>query len=318
MKRLYYITDTGFLSEFNEISNENSNGFYALGLIFSKLLEVPNLGEILAQSDSLIFTSKAAIFALDSIESKMQKCSKEAKLSQLSKWRSLPIFALGSASAKALDRFNIKPFFVGKTGYGDDFAKEILGFFAPRDSIENSQDSIKSSLDSIKSSLDSSLCATRLALNDEKNTSRLALGDKKCDDNFVLNNKKFTAPLFLSAKIVASNLANILLENKINLKQIALYETSQITLNKEQKEELKPQKDSIIFFSAPSRVCAFLDNFEWDFSCTALCIGKTTQNAFLFEINKKYQAQILKNPPRTILSPSANIKAALEFAKNLL
>lgn len=277
MKRLYYIIDTGFLSA-NDKNFEVYSEIFKLPLIESKLLEVPNLGEILAQSDSLIFTSKSAIFALDSIESKMRKSGEEAKLSQLLKWRNLPIFALGSGSAKALDRFNIKPFFVGEAGYGDDFAKEILGFFAPQelsDSIKNSQDSIES-----KSS-------------------------------------KFTAPLFLSAKIVASNLAEILLSNGLNLKQIALYETSQITLNKEQKEKLKPQEDSIIFFSAPSRVCAFLDNFGWDFSCTALCIGKTTQNTFLQEINKKYQAQILKNPPRAILSPSTNIKAALEFAKEI-
>lgn len=83
---------------------------------------------------------------------------------------------------------------------------------------------------------------------------------------------KHKKPLFIHGEKCASHLFCILKDYGIDLEESILYKSEIIELKS--KEALN--KNSIIFFSAPSRIDAFLQNFTWDESFIALCIGATT------------------------------------------
>lgn len=119
----------------------------------------------------------------------------------------------------------------------------------------------------------------------------------------ILQGKKV---LFIHAKKVASNLAEILKERGVWVLESVLYETKICVISKQERQKIEP--DSIIFFSAPSHIKAFLQNYSWEADYLALCIGKSTAKAAQKLLGK--EAQIL-------LSPKVSIKNSLEFAKEL-
>lgn len=129
-----------------------------------------------------------------------------------------------------------------------------------------------------------------------------------CFGKELQNQLKDKKPLFIRAKKIASSLVQILRDAQIYPLESILYETLPIKLNPAQKEILKPQKNAILFFSAPSSVEAFLSNFQWQDDYTALCIGETTL---------KYTKAALGEKATILLSPAINIHSSLEFAKTL-
>lgn len=85
-----------------------------------------------------------------------------------------------------------------------------------------------------------------------------------------------------------------------------LYETKILNISEDKKQSFK--EDSIFFFSAPSSLRAFLQNYAWRESYLALCIGKSTA---------KVAEELLGKNAKISLSPKINIKDSLEFAKQL-
>ena len=61
--------------------------------------------------DYLIFTSKNGVRAVDKINKK---------------WKKIPSFAIGKATAKEIKKLGGKIEFISKSAYGDEFAKEII------------------------------------------------------------------------------------------------------------------------------------------------------------------------------------------------
>jgi len=64
--------------------------------------------------DYLIFTSKNGVRAVDSITDK---------------WKNIPAFAIGKATAKEIENLGGRVEFIAKSAYGDEFAKEINSKF---------------------------------------------------------------------------------------------------------------------------------------------------------------------------------------------
>ncbi|MBR8463094.1 uroporphyrinogen-III synthase [Campylobacter sp. faydin G-24] len=106
--------------------------------------------------------------------------------------------------------------------------------------------------------------------------------------------------LFLKAMQTASNVAEILRQNDINLTQIIAYKNSFNELPK----ALKPPQNSILIFTAPSSVRNFIKNFGWDKSYKVVAIGRTTAN----ELNK------LTIP---LIAPVQSIDECIKLAKTL-
>ncbi|EES89728.1 uroporphyrinogen-III synthase [Helicobacter canadensis] len=119
----------------------------------------------------------------------------------------------------------------------------------------------------------------------------------------ILRGKKV---LFVRAKKVASNLVEILKKGGIVVLESILYETKILNISEDKKQSFK--EDSIFFFSAPSSLRAFLQNYAWRESYLALCIGKSTA---------KVAEELLGKNAKISLSPKINIKDSLEFAKQL-
>jgi uroporphyrinogen-III synthase len=61
--------------------------------------------------DALIFTSKNAVYSLDSFTHA---------------WRDVPSFVIASKTAKVVESLKGKIEFIGNSGHGDDFAKELI------------------------------------------------------------------------------------------------------------------------------------------------------------------------------------------------
>lgn len=83
-----------------------------------------------------------------------------------------------------------------------------------------------------------------------------------------LANKKV---LFLRAKKVLSKLEEILKSLHVKLESQIMYETTCKKSN-----ENKPCKNAVIIFTSPSTVECFFENFAWDESYKAICIGEVT------------------------------------------
>ena len=67
--------------------------------------------------DYLIFTSKTAVFALDTMEYS---------------WKQIPALAIGNATAKAIKERGGRVAFIAKSFYGEDFAKDIATQFSKK------------------------------------------------------------------------------------------------------------------------------------------------------------------------------------------
>lgn len=88
-----------------------------LPLITIKTQFIEDIKEKLQACDSLIFTSKNAIYAL----------SENLKFRDFkSIWASLPNFVIGKGSADALESLGFKAHFVASSAYGEVFARELI------------------------------------------------------------------------------------------------------------------------------------------------------------------------------------------------
>ncbi len=111
-----------------------------------------------------------------------------------------------------------------------------------------------------------------------------------------LKNKKV---LYLKAKKTVSNLSNILLENKISLDEVIVYET---ICNNQTKINL--EKNSIFIFTSPSSIKCFFEQYGWEKSFKAVCIGKTTS---------KY----LPKDVEFVISSKTSIQECIKLAKSI-
>ncbi|WP_086306781.1 uroporphyrinogen-III synthase [Campylobacter devanensis] len=106
--------------------------------------------------------------------------------------------------------------------------------------------------------------------------------------------------LFIKAKETISNLDIYFNQNGIDISVIDGYENLIL------KEDIssKPKSNSILIFTSPINVRAFIQNLGWDDSYKAVAIGKAT-------------AQALKPYTDPIISKSQTIKDCVELAKSL-
>lgn len=147
--------------------------------------------------DALVITSKNAIYSIESFDKS---------------WREIPTYAIAKQTANTIEKFGGNLKFIGSSGHGDQFAKELI----PK-----------------------------------------------------LKGKKVLYP---RAFKVVSNLVDILNKNGVVCEESIVYET----VCKDDIEDIKLVDKSIIIFSSPSTVNCFLENFIWDDSFRAICIGDTT------------------------------------------
>lgn len=106
--------------------------------------------------------------------------------------------------------------------------------------------------------------------------------------------------LFIRAKETISNLDIYFNQNGIDISVIDGYEN--LILKKDMSS--KPKSNSILIFTSPINVRAFIQNLGWDDSYKAVAIGKAT-------------AQALKPYTDPIISKSQTIKDCVELAKSL-
>ncbi|WP_086240625.1 uroporphyrinogen-III synthase [Campylobacter devanensis] len=106
--------------------------------------------------------------------------------------------------------------------------------------------------------------------------------------------------LFIKAKETISNLDIYFNQNGIDITVIDGYEN--LILKKDISS--KPKSNSILIFTSPINVRAFIQNLGWDDSYKAVAIGKAT-------------AQALKPYTDPIISKSQTIKDCVELAKSL-
>ena len=106
--------------------------------------------------------------------------------------------------------------------------------------------------------------------------------------------------LFIKAKETISNLDIYFTQNGIDISVIDGYEN--LILKKDISS--KPKSNSILIFTSPINVRAFIQNLGWDDSYKAVAIGKAT-------------AQALKLYTDPIISKSQTIKDCVELAKSL-
>ena len=106
--------------------------------------------------------------------------------------------------------------------------------------------------------------------------------------------------LFIKAKETISNLDIYFTQNGIDISVIDGYEN--LILKKDISS--KPKSNSILIFTSPINVRAFIQNLGWDDSYKAVAIGKAT-------------AQALKPYTDPIISKSQTIKDCVELAKSL-
>ncbi|WP_086244183.1 uroporphyrinogen-III synthase [Campylobacter devanensis] len=106
--------------------------------------------------------------------------------------------------------------------------------------------------------------------------------------------------LFIKAKETISNLDIYFNQNGIDISVIDGYEN--LILKKDISS--KPKSNSILIFTSPINVRAFIQNLGWDDSYKAVAIGKAT-------------AQALKPYTDPIISKSQTIKGCVELAKSL-
>jgi len=180
----------------------------------------------LSPYDALIFTSKNAISSIDSFDKS---------------WQQIPSYAIAPQTAKVIQKYNGTLAFTGKSGHGDDFAKELI------DQLQN------------------------------KNT------------------------IYIRGAKVVSNLVNILKQNNISCDELIVYETKCKNYTKNQQ----PAKNSVIIFSSPSTIECFFENFSWDKSFKAVCIGHTTS---------KYLPKDIK----PYIAKTTSLASCIELAKGLM
>ena len=90
------------------LSDKKIDGVHNLPIIQTKTVQSDlNLSDY----DALIFTSKNAIISTDQMNSS---------------WKQIPSYAIASATAKVIEKYNGNLVFTGFSGHGNDFAKELI------------------------------------------------------------------------------------------------------------------------------------------------------------------------------------------------
>jgi len=130
------------------------------------------------------------------------------------------------------------------------------------------------------------------------------IGKEKHGDKFAIELIRelinFKKVAYIGAEKIVSNLVEILNENKINCKHIAIYKT--VCVNYDEKINLPD--NSIIIFSSPSTIECFFRNVNWKESFKAISIGNTTMKYFPKNI-------------KAILSDNTTIESCVQKALNL-
>lgn len=106
--------------------------------------------------------------------------------------------------------------------------------------------------------------------------------------------------LFIKARETVSNLDIFFSQNGIDITTIVGYE-NEILQN---VNAPRPESGSIIIFTSPLNVRAFLQNFGWDSSYQAIAIGKATAKALALHTSP-------------IISDTQSLKNCVEIAKSL-
>lgn len=117
MKTIYYITKIP--PDLQSLSKESKESITILPLLEIKTLVDSQIFDKLLSCDSLIFTSKNAVFAL---KENLESLPKEV----MQRWKNLPNFTLGGGCNEALKSLGFKPFFSASKAYGEEFAKELI------------------------------------------------------------------------------------------------------------------------------------------------------------------------------------------------
>jgi len=94
----------------------------------------------------------------------------------------------------------------------------------------------------------------------------------------IIENFKPSNILFFKAKIVLSDIVEILANHNFNIAQKVVYET---VCNKTDK---RLEKNSVFIFTSPSTIQCFFEQYKWDESFKAVAIGTRTASYFQGEI----------------------------------
>ncbi len=103
-------------------------------------------------------------------------------------------------------------------------------------------------------------------------TSSSAYGDEFAGELVELLRGKRV--LFLRAKTILSCVEEILRSEGIDVVSEVIYETTC-----RDKTDISISKNSVLIFTSPSTINCFFENYEWDESFQAVCIGTTTAKA---------------------------------------
>jgi len=113
----------------------------------------------------------------------------------------------------------------------------------------------------------------------------------------IIQKFKPTNILFAKAKVVLSDIVEVLANHNFNITQKVVYET---VCNKVEKEL---EKNSVFIFTSPSTIKCFFSQYEWDESFKAVAIGKKTAAYF---------------PGKIVTSDIQTIENCIKIAKNMV
>ena len=128
-----------------------------------------------------------------------------------------------------------------------------------------------------------------------KYVAKSSYGDELAKE--ILNNFEPSNILFSKAKIVLSDIVEVLEKNKFNVIQKITYET---ICNKIDKSLVE---NSIFIFTSPSTIKCFFKQFKWNSTFKAIAIGNRTASYF---------------PEKIIVSNIQTIDNCIKIAKNMI
>jgi len=126
-------------------------------------------------------------------------------------------------------------------------------------------------------------------------TAKNSYGDELAKE--IISNFKASNILFLKAKVVLSDIVEVLKENNFNVIEKIVYET---TCNKVDK---KLEKNSVFIFTSPSTIKCFFSQYKWNETFKAVAIGSRTASYF---------------PEEIVVSDIQTIENCIKLAKNMI
>jgi uroporphyrinogen-III synthase len=128
-----------------------------------------------------------------------------------------------------------------------------------------------------------------------KYIAKSSYGDELAKE--ILDNFEPSTILFSKAKVVLSNIIEVLEKNNFNVIQKVTYET---ICNKIEKNL---EKNSVFIFTSPSTIKCFFKQFIWDDTFKAIAIGSRTASYF---------------PGKIVVSDIQTIDNCIKIAKNMI